>query len=111
VTLRAANTRAANTLYDGLRPAALFGALESELRGLLLVLAPDVDARTCGRLLSALAKTSSELEALDLRLEGKSDEVRRTSLLPSPFLFCFVFDDDRGRLSGGSVLGCSVSAV
>ena len=67
--------RVASTLYDGLRPAALFDALGSELKELALVLAPDVDARTRGRLLGALAKTGEGLEALELRLEGKSDEV------------------------------------
>ena len=67
--------RVASTLYDGLRPAALFDALGSELKDLTLVLAPDVDARTRGRLLGALAKTSEGLEVLELRLEGKSDEV------------------------------------
>jgi hypothetical protein len=90
--VRCVTLRVASTLYDGLRPAALFGALGSELRELVLVLAPDVDARTRGRLLGALAKTSSELEALELRLEGKSDEVRRTSLLSTPPFFPFVPD-------------------
>jgi hypothetical protein len=51
-------------------------ALGSQLRELVLVLAPGVDARTRGRLLSALAKTAEGLEVLELRLEGKSDEVR-----------------------------------
>jgi hypothetical protein len=98
--------RVASTLYDGLRPAALFDALGSELKELALVLAPDVDARTRGRLLGALAKTSEGLEVLELRLEGKSDEVSsspirgpsRLFLVPDrgvalivyvTFLFCF----------------------
>jgi hypothetical protein len=68
--------RVASTLYDGLRPAALFDALGSQLRELVFVLAPDVDARTRGRLLGALGKTSGGLEMLELRLEGKYDEVR-----------------------------------
>jgi len=36
------------TLYDGLRAVALFDALRSELKGLALILAPDVDARAGG---------------------------------------------------------------
>jgi len=39
-----------------------------------------VDARTRGRLLGALAKTSEGLEVLELRLEGKSDEVALQAL-------------------------------
>jgi hypothetical protein len=75
--------RVASTLYDGLRPAALFDALGSQLRELVFVLASDVDARTRGRLLGALGKTSGGLEVLELRLEGKHDEVRaRSSLFP-----------------------------
>jgi hypothetical protein len=75
-SVRRVTLRVASTLYDGLRPAALFDALGSQLRELVLVLAPDVDARTRGRLLGALAKTAEGLEVLELRLEGKSDEVR-----------------------------------
>jgi len=75
--LRRVTLRVASTLYDGLRPAALFDALGGELKELVLVLAPDVDARTRGRLLGALAKAGAELEVLELDLEGKSDEVRR----------------------------------
>ncbi len=67
--------RVASTLYDGLRPAALFDTLGSEVKELALVLAPDVDTRTRGRLLGALAITGGGLEVLELRLEGKSDEV------------------------------------
>ncbi|KAH9957577.1 hypothetical protein BC827DRAFT_1224360 [Russula dissimulans] len=74
-SLRRVTLRVASTLYDGLRPAALFDALGGELRELALVLAPDVDARTRGRLLGALAKTGAELEVLEVDLEGKSDEV------------------------------------
>ena len=74
--------RVASTLYDGLRPAALFDTLGSELKELALVLAPDVDARTRGRLLGALAKTSEGLEVLELRLEGESDEVRFFATIP-----------------------------
>ena len=70
--------RVASTLYDGLRPAALFAALggSEQLKEPVLVLAPDVDARTRGRLLGALAKTGAELEVLELNLEGMSNEVR-----------------------------------
>jgi hypothetical protein len=47
---------------------------------LTLVLAPDVDTRTRGRLLGALAKMGEGLEVLELQLEGTSDEVRIPSL-------------------------------
>jgi hypothetical protein len=62
--------RAASTLYDGLRPVALFDVLGNQLRELVLALAPDVDAPMCGRSLGALAKG---LEVLELWLEGKSE--------------------------------------
>jgi hypothetical protein len=80
--LRRVTLRVASTLYDGLRPAALFGALGSALKELVLVLAPDVDVRTRGRLLGALANTGTGLEVLELSLEGTSDEVR--DLVPTP---------------------------
>ncbi|KAH9077566.1 hypothetical protein EDB83DRAFT_2514279 [Lactarius deliciosus] len=63
--------RVTSTLYDDLRPAALFGAL-SALMELALVLAPDVDVRACARLLGALGNMGAVLE---LSLEGPSDEV------------------------------------
>jgi hypothetical protein len=89
--LQRVTLRVASTLYDGLRPAALFGALGGQLKELVLVLAPDVDARTRGRLLGALAKTGGGLETLELRLEGKSDEVRARLLSrPRPALFFFI---------------------
>jgi hypothetical protein len=68
--------RIASTLYDGLRPAALFGALGSALKELVLVLVPDLDVRTHGRLLGTLANTGAGLELQELGLEGTSDEVR-----------------------------------
>ena len=74
--LRRVTLRIASTLYDGLRPAALFSSLGSALKELILVLAPDVDVRTRGRLLGALANTGTGLEILEMRLEGNSDEVR-----------------------------------
>ena len=74
--LRRVTLRIASTLYDGLRPAALFGALGGALKELVLVLAPDVDVRTRGRLLGALANTGAGLEVLELSLDGTSDEVR-----------------------------------
>ena len=40
--------RVASTLYDDLRPAALFIELESELKELAFVLAPEIDAWTEG---------------------------------------------------------------
>lgn len=78
--LRRVTLRIASTLYDGLRPAALFGALGGALKELVLVLAPDVDVRTRGRLLGALAKTGAGLELLELSLEGTSDEVSLQAL-------------------------------
>jgi hypothetical protein len=65
----------ANTLYDGLCPAAIFHTLGSQLKELVLVLAPDVDARTWGRFLGALANTSGGLEVLELCLEGTFDDI------------------------------------
>jgi len=79
-TLRQVTLRVASTLYDGLRPAAIFGALLGagcgQVKVLGLVLAPDVDTRTRGRLLGALAKMGEGLEVLELQLEGTCDEVR-----------------------------------
>ncbi|KAH9037210.1 hypothetical protein EDB85DRAFT_627354 [Lactarius pseudohatsudake] len=74
--LRRVTLHIASTLYDGLRPAALFGALGGALKELGLVLAPDVDVRTRGRLLGALGNTGAGLEVLELSLDGTSDEVR-----------------------------------
>ena len=99
--------RVASTLYDGLRPAALFDALGSELKELALVLAPDVDARTRGRLLGALAKTGEGLEVLELRLEGKSDEVSSHLSWPSP-LSCLIVALIVWRFCAS---GCAASAV
>ncbi|KAH9166175.1 hypothetical protein EDB89DRAFT_2005610 [Lactarius sanguifluus] len=76
--LRRVTLHIASTLYDGLRPAALFGALGGSLKELVLVLAPDVDVRTRGRLLGALGNTGAGLEALELSLDGTSDEALRT---------------------------------
>ena len=66
-------------LYDGLRPATLISALGGALKELALVLAPNVDVRTRGRLLDALANTVTGLEVLEMSLEGTSDEVRGSS--------------------------------
>ncbi len=55
---------------------ALFGALGSALKELVLVLAPDVDVCTRGQLLGVLANRGAGLELLELSLEGTSDEVR-----------------------------------
>lgn len=86
--LRRVTLRIASTLYDGLRPAALFSALGGELKELVLVLAPGVDVRTRGRLLGALANTGAGLEILELNLEGISNEVRDCSPpLPQSPLF------------------------
>ena len=87
--LRRVTLRIASTLYDGLRPAALFSALGGALKELELVLAPDVDVRTRGRLLGALANTVTGLEALEMSLEGTSDEVRglsRSRIISIPYL-------------------------
>jgi len=70
--------------------AALFDRLGSELKELVLVLAPDVDVRTRGRLSGALAKTSEMLEVLGLGLEGKSDEVSFHPPWPLPPLCLFM---------------------
>ncbi|KAH9166155.1 hypothetical protein EDB89DRAFT_2076153 [Lactarius sanguifluus] len=78
--LRRVTLHIASTLYDGLRPAALFGALGGSLKELVLVLAPDVDVRTRGRLLGALGNTGAGLEALELSLDGTSDEVSLQAL-------------------------------
>ena len=67
--------RVASTLYEDLRPVALFIELGSELKELALVLALEIDARTRGRLLGVLENTGEGLEVLELRLEGRSDEV------------------------------------
>jgi hypothetical protein len=78
-TLRQVTLRVTSTLYDGLRPAAIFGAFGAEgcqVKVLRLVLAADVDRRTGGRLLGALAKTGEGLEVLELQLESTCDEVR-----------------------------------
>ena len=79
-TLRQVTLRVTSTLYDGLRPGAIFGALfgagGGQVKVLSLVLAADVDRRTRGRILGTLAKTGEGLEVLELQLEGTSDEVR-----------------------------------
>jgi hypothetical protein len=67
--------RIASTLYDVMRPAVFFDALGSGLKELRLVLALDVHARTWRGLLGALSKNGERLDVLELRLEGKSDEV------------------------------------
>jgi hypothetical protein len=74
--VRRVTLRVASTLYDGLRPVAPFDVLGNQLREPVSALAPDVDAPTRGRSLGALVKTAEGLEVLELRLEGKSDEVR-----------------------------------
>lgn len=79
--MRQVTLRVASTLYDGLRPAAIFEALLGaagcgQVKVLVLVLASDVDTRTRGRLMGALAKMGEGLEELELRLEGTYDEVR-----------------------------------
>jgi hypothetical protein len=87
LTLRQVTLRVTSTLYDGLRPAAIFGALfgpgGGQVKVLSLVLAADVDRRTRGRLLGALAKMGESLEVLELQLEGMCDEVRSPSFPPS----------------------------
>ncbi|KAH8981363.1 hypothetical protein EDB86DRAFT_3107194 [Lactarius hatsudake] len=65
----------ANTLYDGLRPTALFGALIDALKGLILVLTPDVGVRAHGPLLGALGNSGAGLETPELSFKGISDEV------------------------------------
>ena len=65
----------ASTLYGDLRPGALFIDVGRELKEFALVLALEIDARTRRRLLGVLANTGEGLEVLDLRVEGRSDEV------------------------------------
>ncbi|KAI9429325.1 hypothetical protein H4582DRAFT_2089506 [Lactarius indigo] len=60
--LRRVTLSIASTLYDGLRPAAPFGALGGALKELVLVLAPDVDVHMRWRLLGALGNTGAGLE-------------------------------------------------
>ncbi|KAH8978111.1 hypothetical protein EDB86DRAFT_3155434 [Lactarius hatsudake] len=84
--LRRVTLHIASTLYDGLRLAALFSALGGALKELGLVLAPDVDVRTCGRLLGALENTGAGLEVLELSLDGTSDEWV-TSHKPISYIF------------------------
>ena len=55
---------------------ALFGALGSALKELVLVLVPDVDVRTRGWLPGVLANMGAGLKLLEQSLEGTSDEVR-----------------------------------
>ena len=72
--LRCVTLPIASTLYDGLHPAVFFGVLNDALK--VLVLALDMDVRTRGRLLGALANTGVGFGLLELNLEGTSDEVR-----------------------------------
>ncbi len=65
-----------NTLYHDLRPVVLFGALGCALKELILVLAPNADVRTHGRLLARWRIRAAGLELLEVSLEGISDEVR-----------------------------------
>ncbi|KAH8981382.1 hypothetical protein EDB86DRAFT_3107208 [Lactarius hatsudake] len=69
---RRVTLRVASTLYDGLCPAAFFGALVGALKELVLALVSNVDVRTRGRLLGTLGTTSAGLK---LSLKGTSDEV------------------------------------
>ncbi|KAH8994708.1 hypothetical protein EDB86DRAFT_3167489 [Lactarius hatsudake] len=73
--LRPMMPRIANTLYDSLHPAALFGALIGALKGLILVLTPDVGVRAHGPLLGALGNSGAGLETPELSFKGISDEV------------------------------------
>lgn len=87
--LRRVTLRIASTLYDDLRPAALFRGFDCALKELVLVLAPDVDMRTRGRQLGTLANTGAGLEILEMRLEGTSERylatpLRSASLDPVP---------------------------
>jgi hypothetical protein len=74
-SLQRMTLRIASTLYDGLCPAAIFGTLGSQLKELVLVLVPDVDAWMRGRFLGALVNTGGGLEVLELCLEGTFDDV------------------------------------
>ncbi|KAN0137518.1 hypothetical protein V8E53_004569 [Lactarius tabidus] len=80
VPLRHVTLRIASTRYDGLRPTALFNVLGGAWKELVLVLAPDVDVRTRGRLLGALANAGTGLEVFEISLEGTLDEVALQAL-------------------------------
>ncbi|KAH9038666.1 hypothetical protein EDB83DRAFT_2647319 [Lactarius deliciosus] len=69
--LRPMTLRIANTLYDSLHPPALFGALIGALKGLILVLTPDVGVHAHG----PLGNTGAGLETPELSFKGISDEV------------------------------------
>ena len=103
-TLRQVTLRVTSTLYDGLRPAAIFGALfgpgGGQVKVLCLVLAPDVDRRARGWLLGALAKTGEGLEVLELQLEGTSDEVRSPPQPSVSKLTCSSYARFVGRIAG-----------
>lgn len=73
------------------------------MKELALVLAPDVDARTRGRLLGGLAKTG---EGFELRPKVKSDEVSFAFRGLSPFV-----PDHGGNCVAFCVSGCAASAV
>ncbi|KAH9011361.1 hypothetical protein EDB84DRAFT_1569799 [Lactarius hengduanensis] len=73
--LRRVTLRTASTLYNGQRPAALFGALGGSCSF-------SRSTRTCTRgwSLGTLANTSAGLDVLELSLKGNSDEVSLQAL-------------------------------
>ena len=84
-SMRRVTLRIASMLYNGLRPAALFSALGGALNELALVLGPDVDVRTRGRLLGALGNTVTRLEVLENESLGHIG--RGTGPFPLPYHF------------------------
>ncbi|KAI9433141.1 hypothetical protein H4582DRAFT_2082598 [Lactarius indigo] len=88
----------ASTLYDGLRPAALFGALCGALKELVLVLAPDVDVHICAGGYWARWEIQVSLQALYKASRLAIAERAFTSYAPPPGHF-----GDRGCQVGGSI--------
>jgi hypothetical protein len=86
--VRRATLRIASTLYDGLRPAALFDALGSQLKELVLVLAPDVDARTRGRLRMRWRRRPRGWKCSSCG--WKASVTRYVVMLSEPVLFCLI---------------------
>ncbi|KAH9008223.1 hypothetical protein EDB84DRAFT_1551633 [Lactarius hengduanensis] len=73
--LRRVTLRTASTLYNGLHPAALFGALGGSCS-----FSRSTQTCTRGWLLGTLANTSAGLDVVELSREGNSDEVSLQAL-------------------------------
>ncbi|KAH9165324.1 hypothetical protein EDB89DRAFT_2011547, partial [Lactarius sanguifluus] len=86
------------TLSDGLHPAALFGAFGSTRKELGLILAPNVEIRTCGRIRARGWRYSSSLG-------GTSDERRRLVASRGMDMASAGIDIALHRVSFGGALG------